>query len=132
MQSNTVITDVNAALVLGGAIHGQVVDAVGRGVGQVKIDLYTPLGTRWVKATPTLSSNAEGFYQTAGLLPGRYRLHFSDPFFRFRDRYYLDHPVLERASVLTVRVGEVTQARTVTMSTSFPSVWTLYLPVVAR
>ena len=132
VESNQVMTNVNAELALGGAIHGQVVDALGRGVGQVEVDLYTPLGTRWVKATPTLSSNADGFYQTPGLLPGRYRLRFSDPFFRFRDRYYFDHPVLERSPALTVRVDEVTQALTVTMSTSFPSLWTLYLPVVAR
>lgn len=132
VAANRVVTDVNAELVRGGALQGQVIDAAGNGLGQIEIEIYTQVGERWRQALPPFYSDVDGSYQTPGLLTGQYRLYFRDPFYRYPSRYFPNSPSLALAADVMVVAGEMTAVFETVMSRNSPRTWRLYLPVVAR
>ncbi|MEZ4677419.1 MAG: carboxypeptidase-like regulatory domain-containing protein [Caldilineaceae bacterium] len=129
---NEVTTDINGELVPGGLIQGRVTDESGRGLDQITIDVYTRVGSRWRKATPPLQTDETGAYKTSSLYPGKYRIQFRDPFFRYISRYYGDSYSLDFSPDITVRAGATRWDVNVVMTTTSPQLQRFYLPLVTR
>jgi protocatechuate 3,4-dioxygenase beta subunit len=132
LESHERLANVNARLLPGGGIQGQVVDEAGRGVGQVRVSVYGWIDNFWRQVSPPVHSDNNGVYRTPGLHPGQYRLYFEDPLGRYRGRYYGDSPTLTYSPIIPVQAGRTVGDIDVLMNRSAPRLYALYMPVIAR
>jgi protocatechuate 3,4-dioxygenase beta subunit len=109
----------------GGTISGRVTALdTGEGLDTVAINIYDSSG----ELIRSASADEQGYYQTAGLLDGAYRVQFApnDPANRYRGEYYADQLSLEQAEPVQV----VAPAETTAIDAVLAPQWSLFLPAL--
>jgi hypothetical protein len=104
-----VVDGIDIVLQPGGTISGRVTALdTGSGLDAVAVHVYDSSG----ELIRSASADEQGYYQTAGLSDGSYRVQFvpNDPANRYRGEYYADQPTLEQADPVQVAAPADTAA----------------------
>jgi hypothetical protein len=104
-----VVNNITMVLQPGGTISGRVTAwDTGEGLGTVAANIYDSSG----ELVRSASADEQGYYQTAGLSDGSYRVQFvpNDPANRYQGEYYADQPSLAQADPVPVAAPDDTTA----------------------
>jgi hypothetical protein len=122
-----IVSGIDMVLQAGGTISGRVMALdTGNGLSTVAINIYDSRG----ELIRSASADEQGYYQTAGLADGAYRVQFvaNDPANRYRGEYYADQPTLGQADPVQV----VVPAETPAIDAVLAPQRVLFLPLLLR
>ena len=107
------VTNLNAALTVGGRISGAVRNAGGTGIPSVSVTAYRLVGGQWQTVGSGFTDNA-GAYTVDGLRTGTYRVRFQTfGAGGYLPEYYQDKDTLETANDVAVSQGATATANAV-------------------
>ncbi|MCU0286523.1 MAG: carboxypeptidase regulatory-like domain-containing protein, partial [Acidobacteria bacterium] len=105
---------INAQLILGGTLNGQVSNESGIGIQNVRIRMYDANG----RQVSYSSTNSSGIYTLSSVLPGNYRVYFdtTNVSGNYVFEYYNDKFVLSGANPINIISGQTTTINAVLSS----------------
>ncbi len=113
----SVISEIDAQLVLAGSLDGIVTDVNNVPIEDIDVYIYELDNSNW-QFKNSIYTDSSGYYNFSAILPGIYRLRFSDdnwqePYF---EEYYNDVAILELGTDVEVTVGNNTSVPNVIMT----------------
>ncbi|MCI5125156.1 MAG: hypothetical protein D3925_11945 [Candidatus Electrothrix sp. AR5] len=108
VTSPDTLTDINAALAVGGGISGRVTNATGKGISHATINVFDSNQNK-ISFSGFPWTNPDGTYTITGLPPGNHKVLFSAPQLCYTDTWFGDKPDFASAVPVSIAASNTTE-----------------------